>query len=39
MNTDGKNYIVLDLDSHIGRVWKIATKPEYLPSKNSSGYL
>jgi RHS repeat-associated protein len=33
--TDGKNYIVQDLDSHNGGVWKMAKKAEDLSSKNT----
>jgi hypothetical protein len=32
---NGKLYIVQDLDSHNGGVWKMATKPEYLASKKT----
>ncbi|WP_076104759.1 toxin C-terminal domain-containing protein [Paenibacillus odorifer] len=32
---NGKLYIVQDLDSHIGGIWKMATKPEYLASKDT----
>ncbi|ETT69099.1 hypothetical protein BSK66_11685 [Paenibacillus odorifer] len=32
---NGKLYIVQDLDSHIEGIWKMATKPEYLASKDT----
>lgn len=32
---NGKLYIVQDLDLHIGGIWKMATKPEYLASKDT----
>lgn len=33
--TDGRFYIVHDLDSHIGGVWKMATTPDDLRSKKT----